>query len=353
MIDILEENMCSNLLLTIQVKGRCRDYNRNSCEPKAYGEWIVHYQLVQETRTGADITLDPASISFITENKDMHCAFAKVLYPEIADLSDEEIKKEHEDKRDAAKPGRFCFQFGGTGYTLHTDKGIPLEEAMAIEEAYKELHYGVYEYGERKLAEAIELGYILSTSGWRLYLPDYEEFLKAKKKFESFDKDFWAAYREGKKENMAKREAEEAGEQYQIKNWKAYQLYKDNSQIVSRYFKKRSEYFKLCLNGPTQTMAAHQTKEAAARIFDHILDRGHQWEARISALQHDEIIMEVSDSLTDEYEKVIETAMIEGGNMYLTSGLFEMAAEAHSGPDWYSAKKGKPKPGHQELSTAG
>lgn len=62
----------------------------------------------QETRTGADITGDEAMIESIIDNKDLHCAFARVLYPELAELSDEEIIKDHKKERNASKAPRFC-----------------------------------------------------------------------------------------------------------------------------------------------------------------------------------------------------------------------------------------------------
>ena len=292
----------------------------------------------QETRTGADITEDVAMTASIVNDADLHCAFVRVLNPELQDADDEIIKTVHADKRQAAKAPRFCFQFGGTGFTLHQNEGIPLEEAMKIEAAFKELHYGVYEYGERKFKEAVELGYITSTAGFRLYLTDWKEFKESKAQIEGFSKDFWAQYREGKIESRAKWEAEDKGEFYRIQNPACFSLYKENAPIVSRYFKKKSEYFKLCLNSPTQATAAFQTKEAVARIFEYILKKGHQWIARIAAVQHDEVIMEVREDLVEEYKKVIETSMIEGGNIFLTKGLFSMSCAANAADSWYEAK---------------
>ena len=60
----------------------------------------------QENVVGADLTNDTALIKSITDGLDLHCAFAKLLYPEIKDLSDDEIKKNHKDKRNSAKAPR-------------------------------------------------------------------------------------------------------------------------------------------------------------------------------------------------------------------------------------------------------
>jgi hypothetical protein len=62
---------------------------------------------MQETVTQADITKDKGLLDSINLNLDLHCAFARKIFPEIAHLSDEEIKEQHSDKRTFAKAPRF------------------------------------------------------------------------------------------------------------------------------------------------------------------------------------------------------------------------------------------------------
>jgi DNA polymerase I-like protein with 3'-5' exonuclease and polymerase domains len=49
-------------------------------------------------------------------------------------------------------------------------------------------------------------------------------------------------------------------------------------------------------------------------------------------------VLEVREDLAEEYKKVLEKCMIDGGNYYLSSGLVEMGAEANIGTSWYEAK---------------
>ena len=63
----------------------------------------------QENSTGADLHKDAAMVDSIVNGSCLHCAFARVLYPEIAELSDSEIKEKHADKRQASKAPRFLF----------------------------------------------------------------------------------------------------------------------------------------------------------------------------------------------------------------------------------------------------
>lgn len=64
--------------------------------------------LMQENVCTADLTQDPVMISSIVDKLDMHCAFSRMIFTELKGLSDDEIKKNHKDKRQAAKAPRFA-----------------------------------------------------------------------------------------------------------------------------------------------------------------------------------------------------------------------------------------------------
>lgn len=312
--------------------------NRKPFKANPGYKYLVADYSGQETVTGADITGDLAMIDSIVNNSCLHCAFARVLYPEIANLEDDVIMKEHKQLRNAAKSPRFCFQFGGSGFTLAQNENIPLKEAMGIESAFKELHYGLYEYGEEKLKEVIELGYVESTYGFKLHLAYFDSFRTKHKWIKSLDRSFWTTYSAGKKEYKAEQEAKENKEPYKVENVAAYDLYRKSSYDVSQYFKAKSKYFKLCLNNPTQTMAAFQTKAATNKVFEHIWKKKDFWKARICLVVHDEINMEVVDELAQEYKIVIEEAMMNEGNKFLTNPALFMKAETNIGDNWYEAK---------------
>lgn len=301
-------------------------------------KYLVSDYSGQETVTGADITGDEAMISSIVNNSCLHCAFARVLNPELAELSDEEIIENHKAKRQAAKGPRFCFQFGGSAFTLAQNENIPLEEAMNIENAYRELHSGIYRYGDKKILEAIELGYIESTYGFKLHLPNFDSFKNKHKWLVNLSQEFWGKYKIGKTEYRAEKKAKEDKELYIVGNRECYDLYKKHSYDISMYFKSKSQYYKLCLNNPTQTKAAFQTKAATNKIYEHIWKKKHFWKARISLVLHDEINMEVLERLSKEYKGVIEDAMVNQGNTFLANPLLFMKAEANIGDNWYEAK---------------
>lgn len=295
----------------------------------------------QENVCGAELHGDAVMVSSVVNGNDLHCAFARVLYPELKDLSDKEIIDKHKDKRNSSKSPRFLFSYGGNGYTLHINENIPLQRAQEIEAAYKELHSGIYEWGNKMFNEAVKTGYIHYWGGFRLHLPNFEFFRKKHTWIRSLDRNFWTLYRVGKIEYKAEKAALEKGEEYKVQDQAAYDAYRKNAYEISQYFKAKSSYYKLCLNGPIQGLAAFQTKAAINKIYEYIWKKKHFWDARIALSLHDEPMLEVKDELCDEYKIVIEKAMIEEGNRFLKNPLLKMRAEAIIDKDWWSAKNPK------------
>lgn len=292
----------------------------------------------QETVVGADITGDEAMIKSVVEGADLHCAFARVLFPEIAELSDEEIKSAHKDKRNASKAPRFCFQFGGTGFTLAQNEGMSLAEGDRIEKLFKKLHSGIYAYGKEKLKESIKNGYIGYAYGFKLILPNLSFFTPLHEYVENVPAHFWDSYRIGKKEYDNDKAAKKAGDIYRINDYPSYNLYKENKAKISKYFSMSGEYMRLCLNAPTQGTAAHQTKLATIMLFDEIEKNRHYWKVRIANVIHDEIVMEVKEDLAEQYVPILENSMKDGGNKFLTNPILKMSVTANIGNNWYEAK---------------
>lgn len=62
---------------------------------------------MQEAKILAFLSKDINQTLNITENRDSHCLLAKQVFEELKDLSDEEIKKNHKDKRQIGKIANF------------------------------------------------------------------------------------------------------------------------------------------------------------------------------------------------------------------------------------------------------
>jgi DNA polymerase I-like protein with 3'-5' exonuclease and polymerase domains len=290
----------------------------------------------QETVIAADMSGDEAMTNSVLTGADLHCAFARILNPELAELSDEEIIKNHKDKRQAAKAPRFAFQYGGSAYTIHQKEGIPMKEAQAIEDGFKELHSGLYVWGNMVFEEAIQYGYIESADGWKLKLPFYDKFIERHKKINKITREEWKLYKEGKLEFKEEQRLKEEKLPYIIKNMKAYDFYRNNAFDISRYFKLKSEYMRLCLNNPVQTTGAHQIKRAKTILFDWIIENEYQGKVLICNSVHDELVVECPEDMDKEVSLAVSNAMVTGGNYYLTN--LKIKADAGIGRSWAEAK---------------
>ena len=290
----------------------------------------------QETVVAADLSGDAAMTASVVNGDDLHCAFARILFPELAELDDETIMKEHKAKRQSAKSPRFAFQYGGSAYTIHQNEGIPLEEAYKIENAFKELHEGLYTWGTIVFNESVKNGYIESADGWKLALPKFNKYTEYKAKVENITKEQWTMYKQGKLDYKKKFDQKEKGIEYEYLYPKAVELYKSKKTEVSQFFKLKSEYQRLCLNNPVQARSAHQLKLATAILFEWIVENNYINQIKIVNTIHDEIVCECPKQLRHITKEAVEQSMLTGGNYYLTN--LKIKADAAIGTSWGKAK---------------
>jgi DNA polymerase I-like protein with 3'-5' exonuclease and polymerase domains len=327
--------------------------------PEGYRMIVIDY-MNQEGVVGADMHNDPVTVASVTEGKDLHCALARVIFEELTYMTDEEITKNHKDKRQFAKAPRFAKAYGGNGFTIAKNLGVSLKEGERISNAYDMLHTGIIAWGEGVFKKAVEVGYIESADGFKLKLPFFEQFQELHEWIQDKDREFWTNYGKGKaifKANKLKLDLKEliekhgkdSDEAFKFKEEYfekmlvedddfAYSVYLDNKGSVGDYFRQKSKYMRLCLNNPIQTTSAFQTKRAVVMLFEEIVKNGDQWKVCIGVVPHDEQLLYVIDSLVNKYKEIVEYCMREAGNYYLTSGLVKMGADANIGSNWYEAK---------------
>jgi len=92
---------------------------------------------------------------------DMHSFIASKIYPELSKLSLDDIKKYHPDKRQIAKAAGFAINYGGTGYTIAENLGIPVSQGDEVYEAYFKAFPNLKRYFNKVQNEALLRGYIL------------------------------------------------------------------------------------------------------------------------------------------------------------------------------------------------
>jgi len=92
---------------------------------------------------------------------DMHSFIASKIYPELNKLSLDEIKANHKDKRQIAKAAGFAINYGGTGYTIAENLGIPESQGDEVYNSYFKAFPGLKNYFTKVQNEALKRGYIL------------------------------------------------------------------------------------------------------------------------------------------------------------------------------------------------
>ena len=284
----------------------------------------------------ADKSKDRAMTASVLEGADLHSLLTKKIHPELSHLSDEEVAKLHKDKRTQAKISRFALSFGGSAFTLHINQNIPMNEAVKIENSFKELHEGMYIWGENNFNKAIKVGYIESADGWKLALPKFTKYKKYESIVKSITKEEWQIYKQGKLDYKKKEELLEKKISYQYQYPKSVEYYKSKKSEVTQYFKLKSEYQRLALNNPIQSSAAHMTKLATLLIFEWIIKNNYENIIKIVNVVHDEVIVECPKYLEKTTIENVQSCMLIAGNHYLED--LEIKAEAHADYDWYSAK---------------
>jgi DNA polymerase I len=116
----------------------------------------------QEQIILANKSEDPELQQFYVDgHSDMHSFIASKIYPELSDLSLEEIKKNHKGKRQIAKAAGFAINYGGTGYTIAKNLGISEKEGDKVYDAYFAAFPNLRKYFDKVQRISLNQGYIL------------------------------------------------------------------------------------------------------------------------------------------------------------------------------------------------
>lgn len=275
-----------------------RIYERECFVPEEGNVLIDADYSGQEQIVFANFTQDPDILKFYEDKLgDMHSFIASKIFPELKDLSLDEIKKNYKDKRQIAKSAGFAINYGGDGSTISDNLNIPQEEGEAIYAAYFQAFPGVSDYFKRTIAKTLNDGYITfnDISKSKCFISFIEKFREKEKIINS--PGFWEKYREEKKSDSL--------------------LYKRTLKSdVSKYFKLRGNISRMALNYPIQGSSAEITKMACIFIFNYLLANDLIGIVKFANVIHDEILIECPETIGDTMKKVVEDCMAKAGNVY-------------------------------------
>lgn len=253
----------------------------------------------QEQIVLANKSLDPDLLNFYQQGLgDMHSFIASKIFPELAELTLDEIKDFHKQKRQIAKGAGFAINYGGTGITIAQNLSISLAEGEEVYKAYFKAFPGLANYFKQEKQQALQLGYVQfnNISGRKCFIPFFDEYKKLHE--EIYDTDgFWDSYK--------------------IEKNKDSQRFKDYFKPkVRQYFMKKGEIERMSLNYPIQGSSADITKLAGVYFYRYLEENNLIFKVLMPNVVHDEWIVECSEELAPELSKVLKKSMEDAGEVF-------------------------------------
>lgn len=251
----------------------------------------------QEQVVLANKTLDKNLLEFYDRGlADMHSFVASKMYPELEDLSIEDIKRDHKDKRQSAKIAGFIISYGGSPKNIAEQLDQTEEQGQITFNAYFKAFPDMRVSFEKAKKEGLEKGYILISekTGRKSFIDGYEEFMELKREI---NEGFWERWKKVKKDPSSEK----------------YKLYKDK---ISKYFKIRGAIERKSLNFPIQGVAAEISKLAGIKFFEWIRENKLLNQVLIVNYIHDEILAECPQLFAGVVATSLQRCMEEAGAEY-------------------------------------
>jgi len=253
----------------------------------------------QEQIVLANKSLDTDLLEFYSKGLgDMHSFIASKIFPELSNLTLDEIKDNHKQKRQIAKGAGFAINYGGTGITISQNLNISMEDGENVYKAYFKAFPGLANYFKQEKQRALKLGYIQfnNISGRKCYIPYFDEFQKLHKEIYETD-GFWDDYKLEKSKNSAK----------------FINYFKPK---VREYFMKRGDIERMSLNYPIQGTSADVTKLACVYFYRYLLENDLIFKVKVVNVVHDEIIVECPDELASGMATILQKSMEDAGQVF-------------------------------------
>jgi DNA polymerase I-like protein with 3'-5' exonuclease and polymerase domains len=276
------------------------DNRTRSCfQAEAGNMLIVSDYSGQEQIVLANKSLDKDLIRFYKEGLgDMHSFIASKIFPELSNLSLDEIKDNHKNKRQIAKGAGFAINYGGTGITIAQNLSLSLEEGEEVYKAYFKAFPGLADYFKQEKQRALKLGYIEfnAVSNRKCFIPFFEDFQKLHKELYETE-GFWESYKLEKSQDSA--------------IFKSYFKPK-----VREYFIKKGDIERMSLNYPIQGTSADITKLAGVYFFRYLLENNLVFKVKLPNVVHDEWIVEAPENMAESISKVLQECMEKAGDVF-------------------------------------
>lgn len=263
----------------------------------------------QETVVLANLSQDRGMIEFFRNGfGDQHSFVASKMFEELADLSVDEIKTKHKDKRQLAKAAGFAIAYGGNGTTIARSCNISEEQGEFVYNAYFKAFPDLPAYFKRVYQDAVATGYIEfnDVTRHKFFIPNFESFKEIDS--ETRDNSFWSNYRENKETDPELRET------------------------VKAYFKQKGEIQRKAQNYRIQGTSSSISKYALVILFNQIIQDKLFNKIKIVNFIYDEILLETPEELSAKWKVILETAMVKGGEPFCP--IIPLSADAAIAKYW-------------------
>ena len=211
---------------------------------------------------------------------DMHCQTARALFPELKDLSDDEIKAKHKDKRQTGKIASFTMQFSGNGFTLSKNLGVSKEQGELIYNTYMKAYPGIEKYFKISRAEALSRGYILISdkTGAKCYVDGWNEIKELKSQID----------------------------------WEA----RGPKELITKYYRLKGKAERNSCNYGTQGTSAIINKVAGVYLWRWLIEKNYLFKVWFPNVIHDQNLLECPKELGEEVKNIIEKCMVDAGDKF-------------------------------------
>ena len=268
------------------------DQETRSCFVAEEGNLLISCDYSsQESVVLVNQCLDPSLLEFYDRGlSDMHSFIASKMFKELNDLSLDDIKSKHKDKRQQSKVIGFALAYGGSAKAISDQLQLTEQEGVDIYKKYFEAFPDLDRYYTEAKKFGIENGYVLlsSVTGKKCYVDYFEEFKAIEQELKN--KEFWERYK-------------------QLKNSDTPTA-REMKDKVSRYFRKKGDIERMSLNYRVQGESAEISKLAGIYFWqDYIIPNNLFGVVKLVNIIHDEYLVECPESIIEETSNAIQGAM--------------------------------------------
>lgn len=138
---------------------------------EGYSVIACDYHALEKYLT-AHLSQDKMLLKMLRENLDPHGTVATIVFPELANMNPNDVKKREPAKRQIAKKIGFAVDYGGTSVAVSKNLDVDQKTAQKYIDRYFEGFYGLHTYDKAVIRFAQENGFVKTLGGHKRHLWD-------------------------------------------------------------------------------------------------------------------------------------------------------------------------------------